>query len=178
MPTSRQRSEFERLALPLQKNLYTAAVYLTQNAVLSEDLAQETYLKAYMAFSSYQPGTHFKAWMMAILRNTYISLCRRKKLEPAELDFTEAAVVNAMPAEPPSALEVLPEYLQKAMGRLSTRHRVMILLADVEGFSYKEISEILACPMGSVMSGLFNAREQLRQFLGEPANKSTPRSVT
>lgn len=170
-------SDFERLALPLLDEIHQAALFLSHRDHEAQDLVQECYLRAWKSFHRFQPGTNLRAWLLTILRNAHIDQCRRKGLEPVRFDPEEGPDMeqfSAPPAAPP-----LPEELRAALESLPPKDRILIFLCDVEGFSYREIAQILDCPMGSVMSGLFHARQRLRERLkrapgGDP---TTPRPL-
>lgn len=159
------REEFERTALPLQNDLYFAALAFARNEPDAMELVQETYLKALRSFADFHPtGGGIKAWLFTILRNAYLDRCRARREPPLPLEElehpTEAPNASDLPIE-----EILPDDLLHALRSLAPRHRLLILLADIEGLAYKEIAEALGCPMGSVMSGLHNARTRLRAEL-------------
>lgn len=156
------RSRFERLALPLQEDLYRAARALAGSDADALDLVQETYLRAFRAFASYREQQHAKAWLFTILRNVHVDVRRRKWIEPLSFD----AIENPAPAAPaPLPKDLLPEHTAAALARLKPAHHLILLLREVQGFSYKEIAEILDIPMGTVMSSLHAARTELRKEL-------------
>ena len=154
------RAEFERLVLPLQDDLYHAALALTRREPDALDLVQETLLKAWKRAATFNRGDHLKAWLFTILRNSYMDHCRARRLEPVTLD-PEAGDPTA-PAPVPGSL---PEDLLQSLRALSPSHQLLLLLCDVEGLSYKQIAEVMGIPMGSVMSGLHHARTRLREKL-------------
>lgn len=159
------REEFERRALPLQNDLYFAALALARAEADALDLLQEAWLKAWRAFAAFQPsGGGFKAWMFTILRHAYLDRCRAKKLEPLSFEAAEDLVEGPGAADLPLE-EILPDDLLRALRSLPPRHQLLVLLCDIEGLTYREIADVLGCPMGSVMSGLFNARARLRKEL-------------
>ena len=158
------RRRFERLAVPLQEDLYRAARALASSDDDALDLVQETYYRAFRAFASYAELQQFKAWMYAILRNTHIDFVRRRRWAPISLD--EAGTEPADPAPLPK--DLVPEHVTAALGRLNPTHHLLLLLREVQGFSYREIAEILGCPVGSVMSGLHHARAALKKGLSAP----------
>ncbi|MDO5722863.1 MAG: sigma-70 family RNA polymerase sigma factor [Flaviflexus sp.] len=179
--TEAERTErFERDALPYLDQLYGAAMRLTRNPSDAEDLVQETYAKAYAAFHQFTPGTNLKAWMYRILNNTFISSYRKKQREPLKSDAAEIEDWQMLRASThqstglrsaeAEAMELLPdEEIRSAMAALPEDRRLAVYLADVEGFAYKEIAEILDIPLGTVMSRLHRGRSQLRELLGEYA---------
>ncbi|HEX2069694.1 MAG TPA: sigma-70 family RNA polymerase sigma factor [Actinomycetota bacterium] len=169
------RSRFEADALPLLSNLYTAAYRLTRNAADAEDLVQETILRAYRGFHQFEPGTNLKAWIYRILTNTFINSYRKKQREPQTVSddevedwylYSKMAEDGAEPSAEASVLESLPdEDVQEALSSLPEPFRIAVLLADVEGFSYKEIAEITDVPIGTVMSRLHRGRRALEKRL-------------
>ncbi len=159
-----RREDFERLALPLQKDLHFAALALTRREADALDLVQEALLKAWRAFHLFNRGDNIKAWLFTILRNAYLDRCRQRRLEPRLLSPADEAV--PAPDGAPLDLErLLPDRLLGAIRRLSGAHQVLLLLRDIEGLSYREIADVLGCPIGSVMSGLHNARTRLKEAL-------------
>jgi RNA polymerase sigma-70 factor, ECF subfamily len=168
-------ARFEAEALPLLPGLYSAAFRLTRNAADAEDLVQETFLRAYRGFHQFEPGTNLKAWLYRILTNTFINSYRKKQREPQtdSLDETEdwylysrMAERGTEPSAETSVIEALPdEDVQEALSSLPEQFRIAVLLADVEGFSYKEIAEITGVPIGTVMSRLHRGRKALEKRL-------------
>jgi RNA polymerase sigma-70 factor (ECF subfamily) len=169
------RARFERDVLPLLPNLYGAALRLTRNPSDAEDLLQETYLRAFRGFAGFQEGTNLRAWMYRILTNTFINTYRKRQREPVtvaddELEdwylydrLGESGVEASAESE---VLERIPdEDVQRALEGLPENFRMAVLLADVEGFSYKEIAEILDIPIGTVMSRLHRGRKALQKAL-------------
>ena len=152
---------------------------MTRNPSDAEDLVQETYLRAYRGFGGFQEGTNLKAWLYKILTNTYINMYRAKKRRPDEVDFDDAedfflfrrlggleAAASRADARDRPVLDAMPESVVKdAIDSLPEQFRVAVLLADVEGFSYKEIAEITDVPIGTVMSRLHRGRKQLQARL-------------
>jgi RNA polymerase sigma-70 factor (ECF subfamily) len=159
-------ASFEELAVPLLEQLYNFAHWLTQDRTEAEDLVQETFAKALRGFSSFRPGTNFRAWIYRILRNSFLS--SRTGLKTMVMLDEEGT--DELPAEntsPEAALIVQAnrEVVQKALEELPVQFREILLLCEVEEMSYQEISETLAIPMGTVMSRLFRARKALRVAL-------------
>jgi len=161
-------------------SLYTAAMRMTRNAADAEDLVQETYLKAYRAFATFQQGTNLKAWLYRILTNTFINSYRSKKRRPDESELDEVedlylyrrlGGLEAAAAGRSAEEEVLDSFtddeVKQALEALPEQFRMAVLLADVEGFSYKEIAEILDIPIGTVMSRLHRGRKALQKGLFE-----------
>src|ERR1700722_10560612 len=159
-------------------SLYTAALRMTRNPSDAEDLVQETYLKAYRAFDSFQEGTNLKAWLYRILTNTFINSyrARRRRPEQTELDDVEDLYLyrrlgglEAVTAGRSAEEEVLEHFtegeVKAAVEELPEQFRMAVLLADVEGFSYKEIADILDIPIGTVMSRLHRGRKALQKTL-------------
>jgi RNA polymerase sigma-70 factor (ECF subfamily) len=171
------RERFEREVLPLLPNLYSAALRMTRNPADAEDLVQETYLRAYRGFSGFEEGTNLRAWMYRILTNTFINSYRKKQREPVtvqEDDLDEWYLFDKLGesgVEPSAEAEVIrsmpDEDVQKALEALPEGFRLAVLLADVEGFSYKEIAQILGIPIGTVMSRLHRGRRALEKALWE-----------
>ncbi|WP_151529469.1 MULTISPECIES: sigma-70 family RNA polymerase sigma factor [Corynebacterium] len=171
---------FEDDALPLLDQLYGGALRMTRNPADAEDLVQETYFKAYQAFSSFQPGTNLKAWLYRIMTNTYINSYRKKKRRPQQLpteEITDHQLMNTsthdstgLESAEVEALKLLPNtQIADAMNQLSEDYRMVVYYADVEGLAYKEIAEIMGTPLGTVMSRLHRGRRQLRDALREVA---------
>jgi len=159
---------FEDLAMPLFDQLYNFAHWLAQDRTEAEDLVQETYVKALKGFSSFQPGTNFRAWMYRILRNTFLtSRTGLKASATVPLDSDDSP---ELPAGPDTPETILMEYsqsriLQTAIESLPIHFREVLLLCEVEEMSYQEIAETLSIPMGTVMSRLSRARRALRESL-------------
>jgi RNA polymerase sigma-70 factor (ECF subfamily) len=166
---------FERDALPLLPGMYSAAFRLTRNASDAEDLLQETFLRAYRGFHQFQEGTNLKAWLYRILTNTFINSYRKKQREPLTISddevedwylYSKMREEGLEPSAEATVLESLPdEDVQEALSSLPEQFRVAVLLADVEGFSYKEIAEITSVPIGTVMSRLHRGRKALERRL-------------
>jgi RNA polymerase sigma-70 factor, ECF subfamily len=159
---------FEDLAIPLFDQLYNFARWLTQDKAEAEDLVQETYVKALRGFSSFQPGTNFRAWMYRILRNSFLS-SRTGLKTTVVLDEEENDDLPVETATPESLLieQADREMVQRALEGLAVPFREILLLCEVEEMSYQEIGETLSIPVGTVMSRLFRARRALRAALRE-----------
>jgi RNA polymerase sigma-70 factor (ECF subfamily) len=171
------RERFERDVLPLLPSLYPAALRMTRNPSDAEDLVQEAYLRAYRGFSGFREGTNLKAWMYRILTNTFINSYRKRQREPVTVqddDIEDWFLYDKLGGTATGAsaeaevLESIPdEDIRGALEALPDGFRMAVWLADVEGFSYKEIAEILDIPIGTVMSRLHRGRRALEKALWE-----------
>jgi len=173
-------ARFERDAMGYLDQLYGAALRMTRNPADAEDVVQETYAKAFSSFEQFTPGTNLKAWLYRILTNTYINSYRKSQRQPqtsgsADVEDWQLAraashTSGGLPSAEREALDRMSDpVVTEALDSLSPDFREVVLLADVEGFSYKEIAEIMGTPIGTVMSRLNRARGQLRTKLGDYA---------
>ena len=172
------RARFAEEALPLAPQLYSAAMRMTRNNADAEDLVQETYLKGYRSYATFEEGTNLRAWLFRILTNTYINSNRAKQRRPEETDLDsiedfylyrrigglEEALASRS-AEDELMDLFTDDEVKQALEDLPENFRLPVLLADVEGFSYKEIAEMLDIPMGTVMSRLHRGRKAMQKAL-------------
>lgn len=166
---------FEEEAIPLLDDLYPAALRLTRNSADAEDLLQEAYLRAYRGFAGFEPGTNVKAWLYRILTNSYINIYRKDQRRPQTVSDEEIddwylySRIHESEIAPSAEAEVLArlpdEDVRGALEALPDRFRLAVILADIEGFSYKEIASILDVPLGTVMSRLHRGRKALEKRL-------------
>ncbi len=174
--TMADQANFERDAMEFAPQLYSAALRMTRNPADAEDVVQETYLKAYRAYGSFEAGTNLKAWLYRILTNTYINRYRKQQRRPSEVELGELQDIylfrrlgEASGASVSAEEEVLDRFvdtdIKDALESLPEHFRLPVVLADVDGFSYKEIASILDIPIGTVMSRLHRGRKALQQKL-------------
>jgi RNA polymerase sigma-70 factor (ECF subfamily) len=178
--TDERRIRFERDAMQYVDQLYSAAMRMARNPADAEDLVQEAYTKAFSAFHQYKPGTNLKAWLYRILTNTYINLYRKRQREPLQsnsdtiedwqLARAESHTSRGLRSAEAEALDHLPDSdVKRALQSIPEEFRLAVYFADVEGFAYKEISDIMNTPIGTVMSRLHRGRKMLRDLLADYA---------
>ena len=185
-PNATERLELEqrftRDALPYLDQLYGAAMKMTRNPQDAQDLVQETFAKAFASFGTFTDGTNLKAWLYRIMTNSYINVYRKKQREPYlgavdeledwQLGGAESTTAMASRSAEAEAIDRTPSgIVTEALNALPEDFRMVVYLADVEGFSYQEIAEIVERPIGTVMSRLHRGRARLRQALGEYARE-------
>jgi len=168
--------DFSTGELPFKDQLYKSALRMTRSAEDAEDLIQETFLKAYKYYGRFAEGTNLKAWLFKIMKNTFINSYRKRKLQPTKVDFDDVregleetlmergTVINANPEEGFLFDEVDHE-VRETLVSLPYDYKMVVLLADLEGFAYKEIAEMLEVPVGTVMSRLYRGRRMLERAL-------------
>ena len=173
---SKERSDFEALTLEHMDALYGAALRLTRSPKDAEDLVQDTFLKAFRFFASFERGTNIKAWLFKIQTNTFINRYRRKvkERELAERPAEDVVLDRFVSSEQVFALkdpegnffgQLLSDEIVEALDQVPVDFRMVVILADIQSFSYKEIAEIVGCPVGTVMSRLFRGRRILQKQL-------------
>ncbi len=176
------QARFTEEALPLLDQLYGAAMKMTRNPQDAQDLVQETFLKAFSAFSRFEEGTNLKAWLYRIMTNSYINTYRKKQRQPYlgaveeledwQLGGAESTTAMSSRSAEAEAIDRTPDSIvTTALNDLAEDFRMAVYLADVEGFSYQEIADIQEVPIGTVMSRLHRGRSKLRQVLGEYARE-------
>jgi RNA polymerase sigma-70 factor (ECF subfamily) len=170
------RDLFEAQAMPFIDQLYAAAMRMTRNPSDAQDLVQETFVKAFASFKQFEQGTNLKAWLYRILTNTFINTYRKKQREPYQgtiddledwqLGGAESTTATSSRSAEAEAIDHLPDSAVKdALQSIPEDFRLAVYFADVEGFSYQEIAEIMKTPIGTVMSRLHRGRRLLRDLL-------------
>jgi len=178
------RREFEQTALPLLDNLYGAAVRLTRDPAEAEDLVQDSMVRAFRFWDSFKPGTNIKAWMFTILRNTFINGYHRRgrkrsfesRVKSQMRSVGPTVAVAHSTSQPPGPEEavsanITSERIKQALDSLPPDYRLAVTLADLEGLSYKEIAEVMDCPVGTVMSRIYRGRKALHKLLYDHARE-------
>ena len=167
-------AEFERDALSHLNALYNFAMYLTRNPPEADDLIQETYLRAFRFSHRFQPGTHLRAWLFQIMRNTFLTFYRLRERETAIAEDGvpdwDVPMFHDAPDEDSRATEAHTD-LERAMRRIPEEFRTVLLLAEVEGLPLEEVARVMACPVGTVKSRIFRAKERLRGLLRDYEQK-------
>jgi len=174
---------FEQIAFEYMDALYQSALHLTRNRFDAEDLVQDVYLRAFRFYHRFEQGTNFKAWVFKILRNTFINGYRKSRRAPYVVEFERVEFMMQTDddqadsgaylshSEEAPFRDIFSDDVHMALNRLSEDFRLVVLLADLQGFRYKEIAEIMGCPIGTVMSRLSRARQQLQRLLKEYASR-------
>lgn len=179
-PAAAKKALFETQALPFMDQLYAAAMRMTRNPADAADLVQETFIKAFQAFEQFQQGTNLKAWLYRIQTNTFINIYRKKQRDPYQgtiddledwqLGGAESATSTTTRSAEAEAIDHLPDSAVKdALQSIPEDFRLAVYFADVEGFSYQEIADIMKTPVGTVMSRLHRGRRMLRDLLSDYA---------
>lgn len=198
-PKTADREQFEREVLPHLDGLYGAALRLTRRPSDAEDLVQDTILKAYRFYDRFEAGTNLKAWLFKILTNTFINRYRRSARERSVFEgqmsepvgegvMSRAAMRGLIDPVGDAQRALVVAEIQTALDALPDDYRIMVLLADVEELSYREIADIVGCPIGTVMSRLHRARKMMQKHLVdqavqlgiivEPVEDATPSAET
>jgi RNA polymerase sigma-70 factor (ECF subfamily) len=168
------RASFKAEALCHMEALYNGALYMTRSASEAEDLVQETFLRAFRFWHRYEPGTNCKAWLFRIMTNTFINRNRKRQkafslIEEADTDAVSDGLYQGSEfyGSPESQYlgRLFPDHIREAIERLPDNFRIPVVLADLHDFSYKEIADIMDCPVGTVMSRLFRGRKRLQEEL-------------
>jgi len=181
-PPSDYRTRFEADAIPYMRQMYPAALRLTRDRCDAEDLIQETFARAYRKFDQFTPGTNLRAWLYCIMSRTFLGMCRSRSRRPAEVLAAElhdpaddrAGLVPASRSAEALALDsVSDSAIMRALGELPMQFKTVIYLADVEGYQYADIADMMGTPLGTVMSRIHRGRQMLRARL-RPAVAAAP----
>ena len=175
-----KQADFEKEMIPHLDSLYNFAIRLTSDPIDAEDLVQDTIVKAFRFFGSYEKGTNAKAWLFRILKNSYINNYRKKSKQPQQVDYDEVSTYyenirseqsDTTDMEDILYRDMLDDQITRALQRLPEYFRTVVLLCDVEGFTYEEIANMLDVPIGTIRSRLHRGRNLLRVELEEYADK-------
>ncbi len=177
--TQKQR-EFQSEALPHMDLLYNYALRMTYNSADAEDLVQETFLKAFRFWDSYEKGTNIRAWLFRIMKNAYINRYRKEKKEPETVEYEEVenfynsireSVSESSDLQETLYNNLLEDDVATAIAELPEDFRTVVILCDIEGLTYEEVAEFVDCPIGTVRSRLHRGRKMLRAKLLDYARK-------
>lgn len=160
----KKREDFEHTAVPYFNTIYNSAYRITGNKADAEDLVQDVFLSAYKSFHQFESGTNCRAWLFKILKNTFINKIKKAGREAKQVRELGSSAVREFNSSTPVD-KGLDETIQNALNRLPEEFRMAIVLCDVEGFSYQEISEIMECPVGTVRSRISRGRQLLAEDL-------------
>jgi RNA polymerase sigma-70 factor (ECF subfamily) len=174
--TELKNERFKEAAIEHMDSLYRFAIHISGDEVDAEDLLQDTYLKAYKFSDKFQEGTNLKAWMLTIMKNTFINMVRRNKNNKRMIALSDMEDWGYEPSVPPESEDNIFGYMfdddvSAAVEELPEVYKTVVLLADVEGLPYKDIADMVGCPIGTVMSRLHRGRKFLREKLQEYAEK-------
>jgi RNA polymerase sigma-70 factor (ECF subfamily) len=171
----KKKKEFEEIAFQHMDSLYGAALRMTRDASDAQDLVQDAYIRAFRFFDKFEKGTNFKAWLFKILKNVYINKYRKELKKPQMVNISDVEasgdLKEAVTPEDEIFNGLLDDDITRAMNDLPEEFRLAIILSDLQGFSYKEVAEILDRPIGTVMSRLHRGRKLLRSSLRGYAKK-------
>jgi len=175
------RKEFEKLAYVHMDSLYNTALRMTRNPLDAEDLVQDVYVRAFRFFHRFKRDTNFKAWIFKILTNTYINQYRKKLKAPLQIELDKVSYSHSNDSDTHKGVienfgssgykDLFDDEINTTLDGLTDDFKIVVLLADVESFSYKEIANIVNCPLGTVMSRLSRGRKQLQNQLRDYAIK-------
>ena len=176
-----KQEAFKSEAIPHMDALYNGALKMAYNEEDAKDLVQETYFKAFRFFDQFEPGTSCKAWLYKILKNTFINKYRKNKKQPEHVDFNSVEPFvdlvkdkqhfDSNPLDKSILNNYLSDEINEALSKLSYEFRMILILSDIEGFSYKEIADIMNCPIGTIRSRLFRARKMMFKLLSKYAKQ-------